>query len=292
MRKTTLLKKMIMERKALVVPGAYDALSAILIEKTGFKALQVSGFGIAGSFLGKPDLGLLTFTEMLVMTKNIVKSVDIPVMADGDTGFGNVINLIRTVEEFESLGCAGINIEDQTFPKRCGHLEGKSVVSIEEMVAKIKVAVNTKRDKDFVINARTDAFSIYGIDEAIKRANAYAKAGADLIFLEALSGKSDVEKAVKKIDAPISINLFDAIGGGKTTLISLEELRNLGVARVSVPVGTIFAAAKGIKIYLERLFEKGVLPDNKDLAMTFDEWKDLLDVDKIYRLERKYLAGD
>jgi methylisocitrate lyase len=283
---------MISERNALVVPGAYDALSAILIEKTGFKALQVSGFGISGSFLGKPDVGLLTFTEMLVMTKNIVKSVDIPVMADGDTGFGNAINLIRTVEESESIGCAGINLEDQTFPKRCGHLEGKSLISIEEMVLKIKAAVNTKKDPDFVINARTDAISVFGIDEAIKRGNAYAEAGADLIFLEAISGRGDIEKAVKEIKAPISINLFDAIGGGKTKLISLEELRNLGVARVSVPVGTIFAAAKGIKTYLEKLFEKGILPDSKELAMTFDEWKTLLEVDKIYRFERKYLPGN
>lgn len=280
---------MISERKALVVPGAYDALSAMLVEKTGFKALQVSGFGVAGSFIGKPDVGLLTFTEMLFVTKNIVNSVSIPVMADGDTGFGNAVNLIRTVEEFESIGCAGINIEDQTFPKRCGHLEGKSVISIDEMVLKIKAAVNTKKDPDFVINARTDVAAIYGIDEAIKRGNAYAEAGADLIFLEAISGRGDIEKAVKEIKAPISINLFDAIGGGKTKLISLEELRNLGVARVSVPVGTIFAAARGVKTYLEALFAKGILLDKKELAMSFDDWKKMININNIYKLEEKYL---
>ena len=280
---------MILERKALVVSGAYDVLSAILIEKTGFKALQVSGFGIAGSMLGKPDVGLLTFTEMLMVTKNIVRSVSIPVMADGDTGFGNVINLIRTVEEFESIGCAGINIEDQTFPKKCGHMEGKSLISMDEMVLKIEAAVDSRKDPDFVINARTDAASIYGIDEAIERGNAYAKAGADLIFLEAISGRHDIGRAVKEIDAPVSINLFDAIGGGKTELVSIEELKYLGVARVSIPVGTIFAAAKGIKAYLEALFEKGILPDKKELAMSFDEWKTLLGIEKVYRLERKYL---
>lgn len=271
------------------MPGAYDALSAMLIEKTGFKALQVSGFGIAGSLIGKPDVGLLTFSEMLVVTKNIVKSVNIPVMADGDTGFGNAVNLIRTIEEFESIGCAGINLEDQTFPKRCGHLEGKSVISIEEMVLKIKAAVNTKKDPDFVINARTDAASILGIDEAIIRGNAYAEAGADLIFLEAISGRGDIERAVKEIKAPISINLFDAIGGGKTKIVSIQELKKLGVARVSVPVGTIFAAAKGVKIYLEALFAKGILPDKRELAMSFDEWKKLININNMYKLEEKYL---
>jgi methylisocitrate lyase len=280
---------MILKRKALIMPGAYDALSAMLIEKVGFKALQVSGFGIAGSLIGKPDVGLLTFSEMLFITKNIVNSVSIPVMADGDTGFGNAINLIRTVEEFEKIGCAGINLEDQTFPKKCGHLEGKSVVSIEEMVLKIKAAVNTKMDPDFVINARTDAASILGIDEAIKRGNAYAEAGADLIFLEAISGRGDIEKAIKEIKAPISINLFDAIGGGKTKIVSIQELKKLGVARVSVPVGTIFAAAKGVKIYLEAIFTKGILPDKKELAMSFDEWKKLINIDNIYKLEEKYL---
>ena len=288
MKKTTLLKKMILERKALVVPGAYDALSAKLIEKTGFKALQVSGFGVAGAFLGKPDVGLLTFTEMLLVTRNIVKAVEIPVMADGDTGFGNVINLIRTVEEFESIGCAGINIEDQTFPKRCGHLDGKSVISIDEMVSKIKAAVDTRKDPDFIINARTDAASIYGIDEAIKRGNAYANAGADLIFVEAIRGKSDVEKAVRSIDAPISINLFDAIQGGKTTLIGMEDLKSLGVARVSIPVGTVFAATRGVKDYLEALLKRGVLFGEKELAVSFDEWKSLLEIDKIFTLEKKY----
>ncbi len=291
MKKSTLLKKMIYERKGLVVPGAYDCVSAKLIERAGFKALQVSGFGLAACYLGKPDVGLLTFTEMLNFTKNIVDAVDIPVMADGDTGFGNALNAMRTTEEFIKAGCAGMNIEDQVFPKRCGHLEGKQIIPMEEMVLKIEACVEVKKklDPDFVINARTDAIAVAGIDEAIKRGNAYAKAGADLIFVEAPRTKEEIERAVKEIDAPVSINLFDAVKGGKTPLVAIEWLREIGVARISIPVGPLFAAIKGLQNYLDAIKGDRLAEGRTDLVCDFDWFKEFIGFTEYRKLEKKFL---
>ena len=253
MKKSTLLKNMIAERKALVCPGAHDVISAKLIERAGFKACQVSGFGLSATYLGLPDMAFLSFAEALNFSKNIIDAINIPVMVDADTGFGNAINAMRVTEEFIKIGAAGMNIEDQVFPKRCGHLEGKQIIPMEEMVLKIQACIEVKKklDHDFVINARTDAIAVSGIEEAIKRGNAYAEAGADLIFIEAPRTREDIKRLAKEIQAPISINLFDAVSGGKTPLIGIDELREMGVARVSIPVGPLFAAIRGMINYLD-----------------------------------------
>ncbi|NLK19727.1 MAG: isocitrate lyase/PEP mutase family protein, partial [Synergistaceae bacterium] len=255
MKKTTLLKNMISERKALVCPGAHDAISAMLIERAGFKALQVSGFGLSASYLGLPDMAFIGFSDVVHFTKNIIDAVNIPVMADADTGYGNSINAMHVTREFIRAGAAGMNIEDQVFPKRCGHLEGKQIIPMEEMVLKIKAcrAAGDELDPDFVINARTDAIAVAGIDEAIRRANAYAEAGADLIFVEAPRSVEQIEQAVQEIKAPVSINLMDAVTGGKTPLVPIHRLREIGVGRVSIPVGPLFAAVKGMTAYLEAI---------------------------------------
>ncbi|MBI4579601.1 MAG: isocitrate lyase/PEP mutase family protein [Planctomycetes bacterium] len=291
MKATTQLKHMLAERKALVVPGCHDALSARLVEKAGFRAIQASGFGIAASLLGRPDVGLATLTEMVDQTRRMVDAVTIPVMADGDTGNGNAINVIRTVRDYENAGCAGINLEDQVFPKRCGHMEGKELVSTEEMVLKIQAAVHARRDADFVINARTDAIAVEGIDEAIRRANAYTDAGADLIFMEAPTSVDMIKRCVNEVKAPLSINLFDAIEGGKTPLIAIEELRKMGVARVSIPVGLIFAAAKGMMNYLGAIAGDRLARDRCDLAVSFDEFKEIVGLNEIRDLEKRYLPA-
>jgi 2,3-dimethylmalate lyase len=289
MKKTTLLRGLLEKRDALVMVGAYDAISAILIERAGFKAIQCSGFGIAASLLGRPDVGLLSYGEMLDQTRKIIQAVDVPVMADGDTGFGTAVNVYRTVQEFEAISAAGVNLEDQVFPKRCGHLEGKEIVSMEEMIGKIEAAREARRDPDFIINARTDAIAVAGIDEAIRRGNAYAKAGADLIFVEAPNTPEQIRRVVDEIDAPISINLFDGIKGGKTPIVPIEELRKLGVARVSIPVGAVFAAVKGMEDYLKVLAERGVAPDRTDLVVSFEYWKELVGFPKVRELERRFL---
>lgn len=290
MKKSTLLKNMILERKALVCPGAHDVISAKLIERAGFKACQVSGFGLSASYLGLPDMAFLSFSEALNFSKNIIDAVEIPVMVDADTGFGNAINAMRVTEEFIKVGAAGMNIEDQVFPKRCGHLEGKQIIPMEEMVLKIKACIEVKKklDPDFVINARTDAIAVSGVDEAIRRGNAYAEAGADLIFIEAPRTKEDIKRLTREIQAPISINLFDAVSGGKTPLINIDELREMGVARISIPVGPLFAAIRGMMNYLD-VIKDGIAEGRTDLVVPFGEFKELIGFNKYRDLEKTFL---
>jgi 2-methylisocitrate lyase-like PEP mutase family enzyme len=202
MKKTTLLKKLILDKEILVMPGAHDALSAKIIEKVGFHAVTMGGYAASAASIAKPDVSLLTLTEYLTIVRNIVEAVDIPLFVDGDTGHGNVTNVQRTVRLFEQAGVAGLFIEDQVFPKRCGHMEGKQIIPTLEMVAKIKAAVDARMDPDLVIMARTDALAVSGIDEAIERGNRYAEAGADLIFVEAPTSKEEMARVNREIQAP------------------------------------------------------------------------------------------
>ncbi len=287
MNKTTRLKSLILDRKVLVMPGAYDALSARIIERAGFQAVQCSGYGIAASVLGKPDVGILSMGEMLAQTRYICAAVDIPVMADGDTGFGNVINVYHTVQAFEAAGAAGINLEDQVFPKRCGHMDGKAVIALDEMVQKIRAAAAARRDKDFVINARTDAIAVVGIEEAIRRGNAYAAAGADLIFVEAPPSVDDIKHVIKSIKAPVSINMTD---GGKTPIATIQQLEEWGAARISIPVTAVFAAAKAVEKAMRVILAEGVSPtvNHPEMVTTFKEFTDLVGLPAIKEMEQKY----
>lgn len=291
MKKTSLLRKYILERNALVCPGAHDVISARLIEQSGFKALQVSGFGLSASYLGLPDMAFIGFSDVVHFTKNIVDAVDIPVMADADTGYGNSINAMYVTREFIRAGAAGMNIEDQVFPKRCGHLEGKQIIPLEEMVLKIRACTDARNemDPDFIINARTDAIAVVGVDEAIRRGNAYAEAGADLIFVEAPRSTEQIEQIVKEIKAPVSVNLMDAVVGGKTPLVSIDTLRKLGVARVSIPVGPLFAAVRGMRDYLDAIKGDRIAEGRTDLVVPFAEFKSLVGFDAFRDLERRYL---
>ena len=291
MKKTSLLRKYILERNALVCPGAHDVISAKLIEQSGFKALQVSGFGLSASYLGLPDMAFIGFSDVVHFTKNIVDAVDIPVMADADTGYGNSINAMYVTREFIRAGAAGMNIEDQVFPKRCGHLEGKQIIPLEEMVLKIRACTEARNgiDPDFVINARTDAIAVAGVDEAIRRGNAYAQAGADLIFVEAPRSVEQIEQIVREIKAPVSVNLMDAVVGGKTPLVSIDTLRKLGVARVSIPVGPLFAAVRGMREYLDAIKGDRIAEGRTDLVVPFAEFKSLVGFDAFRDLERRYL---
>lgn len=291
MKKTSLLRKYILERNALVCPGAHDVISAKLIEQSGFKALQVSGFGLSASYLGLPDMAFIGFSDVVHFTKNIVDAVNVPVMADADTGYGNSINAMYVTREFIRAGAAGMNIEDQVFPKRCGHLEGKQIIPLEEMVLKIKACTEARNgiDPDFVINARTDAIAVAGVDEAVRRGNAYAEAGADLIFVEAPRTVEQIERIVTEIKAPVSVNLMDAVVGGKTPLVSIDTLRKLGVARVSIPVGPLFAAVRGMREYLDAIKGDRIAEGRTDLVVPFAEFKSLVGFDTFRDLERRYL---
>ncbi len=277
MKKTTRLRKAILERRALVCPGAHDAISAMLIEKAGYEALQVSGFGLAATYLGMPDMAFLSSSQMVDFTRNIVQAVSIPVMADADTGFGNAANAAYVTRQYILAGAAGMNLEDQVFPKRCGHMEGKQVVPLEDMVYKIKacIAERDSLDPDFVLNARTDAIALEGVDSAIKRANAYAAAGADIIFMEAVETLDQLDRVIREVKAPVSINLFDFVSGGKTPLVPIHELRARGVARISIPVGPLFAAYKGMENYLAAIASGEIPANGKDLVTSFAEFKKL-----------------
>lgn len=293
MKQTTRLKELLMAKEILVMPGSYDCLSAKMVEAAGFKATQCSGYGFAACLLGKPDCGLMTFTEVVVHTRNIVRSVGIPVMADGDTGYGNVVNVVRTVQEFEDCGCAGVNLEDQVWPKRCGHMSGKEVIPMEEMVQKIKAAVWARKDGDFIINARTDARQKYGPEEVVRRARAYWEAGADLIFLEAPQSQEELRHYAAELvprGIRISANMLD---GGRTPIKTFRELEELGYSRCSVPVMTTYAAAMGLKSALERMMREGTNENLGDQIIPFAEFNKIIGLPEIRDIEEKFLpAGE
>jgi methylisocitrate lyase len=292
MRKTTRLKSLLVPGKPLMCPGAHDALSVLAIQRAGFHAAQVSGFGLAGSILGLPDVAILSMTQMVEATRNICRRVSIPVMTDGDTGFGNAVNTYHAVQLFEEAGAAGINLEDQVFPKRCGHMEGKMVIPMEEMVGKLEAAVAARRDSDFVINARTDAGTLYGIDEAIRRGKAYAKAGATMIFLEApkIGKLDDIKRAVEEIGIPISIGI---VWGGKAPVLSYEEYCRLGVARLSFPVAPLMGALRGLEESLRALAEKKTFTaEDSKYYVAFQDYLDFVGLPEIKEMEKKYLPPE
>jgi methylisocitrate lyase len=287
---------MLNQRRALPVPGCHDALSARVIASSGFEALQISGFGVAGSLLGKPDVGLVQAKDVLDSAWNIAQAVDIPVMADIDTGGGNALNAAWMTERLIDMGIAGMNIEDQEFPKRCGHLTGKEVIEAAEMIGKIGAcaAVRDRKDKDFIINARTDSFATHGIDEAIGRCRQYLGAGADMVFIDAIATRNDIEQALKSVGGLLSVNLMDGVTGVRTELVPIPELAKMGVARVSIPVASVLVAHKALKEFFEvlRASDLGILPGRTDLLSSFDDYQRFVGLDEYQDQERQYLPSD
>lgn len=230
-------------RDIIIVPGAYDALSARLIEAAGFEVVYMTGFGTAASLFGYPDAGLVTMTEVVDNARRIAEAVNIPVIAGADTGYGNPINVVRTVQAYEDAGVAGIHIEDQVWPKKCGHMARKELIPIEDMVEKVRAAVDARRSKDFMIIARTDAIAVEGLEGALERAREYYRAGADVIFVEGPENMEQIEAIAKELRG-ISL-LFNWVGpGSKTPLIDLETLKRFGYKIVIFPVALLFAATK------------------------------------------------
>ncbi|MBW2031288.1 MAG: isocitrate lyase/phosphoenolpyruvate mutase family protein [Deltaproteobacteria bacterium] len=286
MKKTALLKKLILDKDILIMPAAYDAVSSMIIEQVGFKATTISGHATSATMLGKPDLSLITLTEMANHTRNICEAVNIPVLVDGDTGHGGVLNVIRTVKEFEKAGAAGLFIEDQTFPKRCGHLEGKQVISTDEMVAKIKAAADAREDPDFIIQARTDALAVHGIEEAIDRANIYREAGADLLFVEAPTTKKEMIKVNKEVNGPTVAIQGE---GGKTPLLGVMELEDMGYAVVVYPGSALYAAAWAVRGVMDELIRTGTTKGYMDRMHNFSSFNELMGLEKFLEKENSYL---
>ena len=291
--RATILREKLERRQALVVPGCHDALSARIIESAGFEATQVSGFGVAGSLLGAPDVGLVDMKDVLDQTWRIVNAVKIPVMADIDTGGGNAINAAHITEKLIQMGVAGVNIEDQVFPKRCGHMEGKQVIGAEEMAGKVRAMGDVRRrmHTDIVINARTDAYAPLGLNEAIRRCNLYLRAGADLVFIDGIRTRLDIEHALAEIDGLLSVNLMDAVTGVKTQLIPIPELARMGVARVSIPVASILVAHRSLKEFFDALQASptGLLAGETQWLSTFSEYTTFVGLKEYRRLEDEYL---
>ena len=286
MRKTTRLRKLLEEPGIVAMPCSYDSLTAKLIERTGYKIVGVTGAGLCAAILGVPDVGLMTMTEVLNQTKNIVSATNLPVICDCDNGYGGPINVMRTVREFEDAGVAGFWIEDQIFPKRCGHFEGKKIVSREEMITKIEAAVEARRDSDLVIIARTDARAVLGLDEAISRAKDYVKAGADMIFIEAPRSRDELHKIASSIEVPQMVNLVE---GGKTPLVTIKELEEMGFKIASFSGSSQKIAIKAIQKFLADFHETGDIRLYLDDMVSLEERSQLLGLDAFYELERKFL---
>ncbi len=287
MRTTTRLRTLLAGPNLIVAPGAYDALSARLIAQAGFSAVYMTGFGTAASVLGQPDVGLLTMSEMVSRASALAAVVDnLPLIADADTGYGNPINVRRTVREYEHAGVAGIHIEDQVWPKKCGHMEGKQVIAMDEMVQKIRAAVDARQDPDFVLIARTDAVAVTGFEDALIRGKAYQEAGADVLFIEAPRSRQELETIAKTfLDIPLVFNWIDS---GKTPPLPLEEIHALGFKLVVFPVSLLFAATHAMNELLE-VFKQGKTPDSFSSQMvTFPQFTEQIGLPDIQELERHY----
>lgn len=284
-RKTTLFRTLVEGPEILVLPGAHDGLTARMIEKCGFKALTAGGYSFSASLLGKPDIGLLTMTEMVHQYRNLVNAVDIPVFADADTGYGDVNNVMRTVREYEAAGVAGLFIEDQVFPKRCGHMAGKAVIPLEEMVAKIKAAIAARQDPDLVIMARTDALAVHGFDDAIRRGKAYAEAGADMIFVEAVTSEEQMRTVNREILKPTLANMIE---GGKTPLKTPQELQDLGYAVVVHPCSLTYAVAGAAMRCMTELATHGTTAGCREDMMDFDEFFRFIGAPEIREREKRF----
>ncbi|NOT53265.1 MAG: isocitrate lyase/PEP mutase family protein [Deltaproteobacteria bacterium] len=254
MRATTTLRRMLNEPGIIVAPGAYDGISARLIERHGFKAVYMTGAGTAASALGQADLGLTTLTEMATHAAHIAGCISLPLIADADTGYGNPLNVIRTVREYERAGVAALHLEDQVFPKKCGHIAGKAVIPMKEFAEKIRAAAENRTDPDFIIIARTDARAVNGIDDAIERGLRYREAGADVIFVEAPTSREEIERVAREIKAPL---LSNQVPGGKTPGLTVTELEQLGYKMVIFPVVSLMSATLAIESALTKLKERG-----------------------------------
>jgi len=287
MLNTTRLRELLVQRGLLVAPGAYDALSARLIAQAGFPAVYMTGFGTAASVLGQPDVGLLTMSEMVSRAAALAAVVgDRPLIADADTGYGNPINVRRTVREYEQAGVAAIHIEDQVWPKKCGHMEGKQVISVDEMVQKIRAAVDARQDPDFVIIARTDANAVYGLEDALRRGRAYRGAGADVIFIEAPRSIEELRAIAQAFpDVPLLYNWAES---GKTPLLPLEEIHALGFKLVIFPVSMLFAATQALLDLLEALKQGQTSLAFAERMVTFSQFTDQIGLPEIQALERRY----
>ncbi|MDQ3888667.1 MAG: oxaloacetate decarboxylase [Thermoproteota archaeon] len=271
--------------KTIVLPGVFDALSAKIAEYVGFEAMFQTGYGSSAALLGMPDFGLLNSGETVDNAMRIIRAVRVPVLVDADTGYGNPLNVWRLVRDLESLGAAGIFLEDQVWPKRCGHMIGKDVIPKDEYIPKLKAAIEARQSKDFIIVARTDARAPIGLEEAIERGKAYRKAGADVIFVEAPRSVEELKKVADEIDAPLVANMIE---DGVTPNLSASELLKLGYQIAVFPLSAIYSATFAMKQVLTELKNTGTTKDARNIMVTFKDFNEFMNLDHFVDLERRY----
>ena len=285
-RATTQLRHLLAQPGCVVAPGVADAFAARLVKLEGFKALYMTGFGTSLTRLGVPDVGLLTASEMIDNASRIVDASELPLIADADTGYGNPINTRRTIRDYEKAGVAGVHIEDQSWPKRCGHLAGKRVIPVDEMVAKIKAACDARRDKDFMIITRTDAIAIEGLEAALERGERYREAGADMLFIEAPVGRAQVDIVSKRFQGvPL---LYNMAASGKTPDLPADELGKLGFKLSIYPNWVLLAAIPAMQNLLRELHTTGSIAHMRDKVANFKQFTDIAGLPEIQQLEERY----
>jgi len=283
------LRALVAKKQGLVVPGAYDGVSARLVQDAGFLAVYMTGYGTAASRLGLPDLGFAGLGEMADHARNLAAVLDVPLIADADTGYGNVLSVRRTVQAYEAAGVAALHIEDQIAPKRCGHLSGHQIVPRGEFAGKIRAAVEARTDPDLLVIARTDAISAVGLDEALRRGEAAAKAGADVLFVEAPRTEAQVEQVARAFDTPL---LYNYASGGRSPLLPFARLRELGFAIILLPVDTLLVAGQAMRAFLGQLKARDDVLSLGDRYMPFAEFNELIGVTAQLALAERYRDDD
>jgi 2-methylisocitrate lyase-like PEP mutase family enzyme len=295
--KARVLRELLQHHRPLVTPGVYDGYSARLVEAMGFKSAATTGAGLANSVLGVPDIGLFGLRDNVDACRHIARAISIPLMADADTGYGNAVTVFHVVQYFEEAGVVGINIEDQLIPKRCGHMRGKELIEPIDMASKIEAALKAKRDPDFIINARTDAIAVEGIEGTVRRIREYVAAGADMVYADAVRDEDDIQRVVEAAgDVPVQVNMGFGIRSRPTTpLISINRLKALGVARISLPRLVPAAAISGMQKALEALrqcLETGEFAERPDLLVDMETITRLVGYERVSELENELLSAE
>ena len=279
------LKNMLKSKKPLVIPGVYDALGAKIAQKVGFDAMFQTGYGTSATLFGMPDYGFIGAAETVDNARRICRAVTVPVIVDSDTGYGNALSVWKLVKELESAGASGIFLEDQKWPKRCGHMQGKEIVSQEEYTEKLSAAIDARENKDFIIVARTDARATEGLDEAIERGKQNKKTGADAVFVEAPRSIDEMKKIGKEINAPLVANMIE---GGATPLSSAETLSKMGFNIILYPLSVLYANTFATMNILTELKNTGNTAKYKQKVVNFDQFNDLVELPKFRKMEEKY----
>jgi methylisocitrate lyase len=284
-KKVSIREQLEDKNRIIVLPGVFDALSARIAEQVGFDAMFQTGYGSSAALLGMPDFGFLNAGETVDNARRIIRAVRVPVLVDADTGYGNPLNVWRTVQDLESSGAAGIFLEDQVWPKRCGHMVGKDVIPRDEYLPKLKAAIQGRRSKDFIIVARTDARAPIGLDEAIERGKAYKKAGADVIFVEAPRSIEELKKVADEIDAPLVANMIE---DGVTPTLPAQELLKLGYRIAVFPLSALYSATYAMREVLTELKKTGATKQTRKMMVTFKDFNRFVDLDRYMDLEKRY----